>query len=88
MDQSPIEDMKFESALAELENIVSSMEGGKLELDASIAAYRRGMELMKHCQGQLTHAEEQIRVLENGQFIDVDRTLKEAILAGNTVETP
>jgi len=78
MDQSPIDDMKFETALAELESIVSSMEGGKLELEASIAAYRRGMELMKHCQGRLTHAEEQIRILENGQYKDVDRSTLEA----------
>lgn len=78
MDQSPIDDMKFETALADLENIVSSMEGGKLELEASIAAYRRGMELMKHCQAQLAHAEEQIRVLENDQFKEVDRNTLEA----------
>lgn len=78
MDQSPIDDMKFETALAELENIVSSMEGGKFELEASIAAYRRGMELMQHCQSQLTDAEAQIRILENGQFKDVDRSTLEA----------
>lgn len=78
MDQSPIDDMKFETALAELENIVSSMEGGKLELEASIAAYRRGIELMQHCQSQLTDAEAQIRILENGQFKDVDRSTLEA----------
>ncbi len=65
--------MKFEAALAELENLVHSMEDGKLELEASIAAYRRGMELMKHCQTQLADAEQQIRILENGQFRDVDR---------------
>lgn len=78
MDQSPIADMKFEAALAELENIVSSMESGKLELEASIAAYRRGMELMKHCQGQLTAADEQIRILENGEFKDIARSALEA----------
>ena len=78
MDQTPIADMKFETALSELENIVSSMEGGKLELEASIAAYRRGMELMKHCQAQLADAEEQIRVLENGEFKAVDRNTLEA----------
>jgi|GEM_PF-431503 exodeoxyribonuclease VII small subunit len=78
MDQSPIDDMKFETALADLENIVASMEGGKLELEASIAAYRRGMELMQHCQAQLTDAETQIRILENGQFKDVDRSTLEA----------
>ncbi|HMT80875.1 MAG: exodeoxyribonuclease VII small subunit [Azonexus sp.] len=78
MDPTPIADMKFETALAELENIVSSMEGGKLELDASIAAYRRGMELMKHCQTQLADADEQIRMLENGEFKEVDRSTLEA----------
>ena len=78
MDQTPIADMKFETALAELEGIVASMEGGKLELEASIAAYKRGMELMQHCQAQLTDAEAQIRVLENGQFKDVDRNTLEA----------
>ena len=78
MATKPIADMKFETALAELENIVSSMEGGKLELEASIAAYKRGMELMKHCQAQLANAEEQIRILENGEFKEVDRKTLEA----------
>jgi len=65
--------MKFEAALAELESLVHSMEDGKLELEASIAAYRRGMELMKYCQAQLADAEQQIRVLENGELKAVDR---------------
>ena len=72
MDLSPIADMKFETALAELEDIVSRMEEGKLELDASIAAYQRGMALMQHCQGQLNAAESQIRVLENGELRDFE----------------
>ena len=87
MDQAPVVDMKFEAALAELENLVRSMEDGKLELEASIAAYRRGMELMKHCQAQLADAEQQVRILENGQFRDVDRALNEGPLADNGPET-
>ena len=78
MDQAPVADMKFETALAELESLVHSMEDGKLELEASIAAYRRGMELMQHCQAQLADAEQQIRVLENGELKDVDRNSLEA----------
>ena len=78
MDQTPIADMKFETAVAELENIVSSMEGGKLELEASIAAYKRGMELMQHCQAQLANAEEEIRIIENGETRLVDRKTLEA----------
>jgi len=78
MDQPPIADMKFETALAELESLVRSMEDGKLELEDSIAAYRRGMALMKHCQAQLADAEQQIRVLENGDLKEVDRDSLEA----------
>ena len=78
MEQTPIADMKFETALSALEDIVSSIEGGKLEIEASIAAYKRGMELMKHCQAQLADAEAQVRVLENGQFKDIDRNTLEA----------
>ena len=78
MDQTPVADMKFETALAELECLVHSMEDGKLELETSIAAYRRGMELMQHCQAQLADAEQQIRVLENGELKDVDRNSLEA----------
>jgi exodeoxyribonuclease VII small subunit len=78
MDQPPITDLKFETALAELERLVASMEDGKLELEASIAAYRRGTELMKHCQGLLADAEQQIRILENGELKAVDRDRLEA----------
>ena len=78
MDQTPIADMKFETALAELEAIVASMESGRLELEASIAAYKRGMELMKHCQAQLANAEEEIRIIENGETRLVDRKTLEA----------
>ena len=37
----------------------------------------RGMVLMQHCQAQLSDAEGQIRILENGELKDVDRALKE-----------
>jgi exodeoxyribonuclease VII small subunit len=78
MDQPPVTDLKFETALAELERLVASMEDGKLELEASIAAYRRGTELMKHCQGLLADAEQQIRILENGELKAFDRDRLEA----------
>lgn len=64
--------LKFEAALAELEQIVQAMEGGRLPLDESIAAYRRGSELLKHCQQQLGDAERKIQVLENGALRDFD----------------
>jgi len=54
----------FESAVAELETIVQEMENGQLPLDQALAAYQRGTSLLRHCQTQLTQAEQTIRVLE------------------------
>ena len=56
----------FESALAELEEIVSDMEAGQLPLEKSLAAYKRGAELMKFCQGALQDAQQQVKILEDG----------------------
>lgn len=55
----------FESALAELEKIVANMEAGQMPLEESLAAYRRGAELLKFCQSQLQNAEQQVRILED-----------------------
>ena len=54
----------FEQALSELEKIVASMEAGDMSLEASLAAYERGVELARACQSQLQQAEQQVRVLE------------------------
>jgi exodeoxyribonuclease VII small subunit len=56
----------FEAALAELEEIVATMEGGKLPLKESLAAYKRGAELLQFCQTTLKDAQQQVQVLEKG----------------------
>ncbi len=56
----------FEHALEELETIVQQMEDGTLSLDQSLAAYRRGAELVKTCESALEHVKEQVRVLDGG----------------------
>ena len=54
----------FESALIELEKIVASMEAGQMPLEESLAAYKRGAELLKYCQTALQDAQQQVRILE------------------------
>lgn len=54
----------FEQALDELETIVERMEEGSLSLDQSLAAYKRGAELVKVCETALERAREQVRVLD------------------------
>ena len=54
-----VEDLSFEQALDQLDQLVRRMESGDLGLDESIAAYRRGAELARFCQGRLADAEQQ-----------------------------
>ncbi|HUH88393.1 MAG TPA: exodeoxyribonuclease VII small subunit [Pusillimonas sp.] len=54
----------FETALAQLESLVSQMENGSLPLDQSLAAYQKGVELARICQKLLDSAEEQVKVLQ------------------------
>ncbi len=56
----------FESPLAELEKMVEAMEEGQMPLEQSLAAYKRGAELLKLCQSQLQDAQQQVKILENG----------------------
>ena len=60
-DQQP----SFESALLELEKIVASMEAGQMPLEQSLAAYKRGAELLKFCQAALQDAQQQVKILED-----------------------
>jgi exodeoxyribonuclease VII small subunit len=55
----------FESALAELEKIVAGMEAGQMPLEQSLAAYKRGAELLKICQSALQDAQQQVKILED-----------------------
>jgi len=56
----------FELALAELEQVVADMEMGKLSLEETLTAYRRGTELLNICRSRLEDAQQQVRILEGG----------------------
>ena len=56
----------FETALAELERIVAAMEGQQMPLAESLAAYKRGAELVAFCQSALKDAQQEIEILERG----------------------
>ena len=58
--------LSFEAALAELEDLVGRMESGELPLQESLAAYKRGAELLVYCQSALKDAQQQVQVLEKG----------------------
>ena len=68
MNETTEPPVSFEAALAELEEIVGRMEGGELPLQASLAAYKRGAELLAYCQAALKDAQQQVQVLEKGML--------------------
>lgn len=55
--------MSFEDALAELERIVKSLEGGSQKLEEAIAAYERGAALRRHCEAKLASVETRIAAI-------------------------
>jgi exodeoxyribonuclease VII small subunit len=66
MSETPESPPSFEAALAELEALVATMEGGQLPLAQSLSAYKRGAELLAYCQAALKDAQQQVDVLEKG----------------------
>ncbi len=56
-------EIKFETALKKLEEIVSKLEDGDLELEKSIELFEEGVVLSKALQKKLNNAEKKIEKL-------------------------
>ena len=59
----PPQDLSFEQAMAELEQVVGRLERGDVALDESIALYERGARLKKRCEKKLKEAEEKVAAI-------------------------
>ena len=59
-EDAAIAKLSFEEALAELEEIVGTLEDGDSDLDKAINAYERGTRLKKHCEAKLKEAKARI----------------------------
>ena len=56
-----MEKIKYEAAVAELEQILSQMESGQLDLDALTSKLKRAQELISLCKDRLTNTDEEIQ---------------------------
>ncbi len=63
MSETPIAEMSFEEAMRALEAIVTELDSGKVELEASIRLYERGAALKAHCEAKLKAAEEKVAAI-------------------------
>ncbi|MBP9722628.1 MAG: exodeoxyribonuclease VII small subunit [Gammaproteobacteria bacterium] len=59
--------LDFESALKNLESIITKMESGKLSLEESISSFETGVALTNHCRGMLENAQQKIQILISEQ---------------------
>jgi exodeoxyribonuclease VII small subunit len=67
------DELSFESAMLELEQLVAQMEAGDLTLDQSLKAFERGVVLTRHCQNELQQAELKVQQLNsNGELESLD----------------
>ncbi|MFP6815236.1 MAG: exodeoxyribonuclease VII small subunit [Pseudomonadales bacterium] len=66
-------ELDFETALADLEALVESMESGDMSLEDSLHAFERGVKLTRHCQAALKSAELKVKILtENDELVSLD----------------
>ena len=56
-------EIDFEKALAELEQLVETLEKGELTLEESLKHFERGVTLTRACQQALADAEQKVRIL-------------------------
>jgi exodeoxyribonuclease VII small subunit len=61
--QTPVEELTYEQAYAELEGIVVLLEQEQTDLEATITWFERGQALAQHCQKLLDQAELRVRTL-------------------------
>lgn len=63
MNETPVEEMTFEQAMSELEQVLGQLERGDVALDDSIRLYERGAALKARCEKKLKEAEEKVAAI-------------------------
>ena len=73
MANETLDNLSFEAAYAQLEEIVQQLESSGLSLDDGLALFERGQELAAYCQKLLEAAELRVSQLtDDGQIVPLD----------------
>jgi exodeoxyribonuclease VII small subunit len=67
--EKPVEELTYEEALSELEEIVAALEGEQNQLEQSIKLFERGQALAAHCSVLLDAAELKVKQLAGEDVI-------------------
>ncbi len=72
--EKPVEGMSYEEALAELEEIVSALEGEQSQLDESLKLFERGQALAAHCGRLLEEAELKVKQVAGDELLPFEES--------------
>jgi len=68
-----VDELKFEEALAKLDEIVNQLEEGELTLEQSLSLFEQGQLLAGRCADLLEKAELKVEALTgDGEIVDLD----------------
>ena len=70
--EKPIDELTYEEALAELESIVSMLEGEQNQLEDSIKLFERGQALAERCSVLLEAAELKVKKVAGDALVAFD----------------
>lgn len=69
-----IEKLSLEQTFEQLEDTIARLESEDITLEDSFAAYKEGMQLLKHCNDQLDKVEKQVLLLSSdGELTEFDK---------------
>lgn len=68
----PVEDLSYEVAFAELQDIVTTLEGEPASLDQAMSLFERGQALARRCAQLLDEAELKVKRLAGGELVDLE----------------
>lgn len=63
-------ELSFESAMSELEALVTKIETGNLSLEDSLKEFENGIKLSRICQSALKDAEHRVKILSDDEEQD------------------
>lgn len=71
--------LSFEEAFERLEELTTTLEQGNLSLEATLAAFKEGKELLKYCEELLGEAEETLKVIDlsNAAQVEIESCMEE-----------
>lgn len=72
----PLENQSYETAINELERILTQLESNDLPLEKAIKQFESEVALIKHCQGILDTTEQKIQLLTGD---DMDNTASDDV---------